>query len=541
MGANTASATLAYTAARVTTNCFLRFGGAIFLLTPTAIYRSVDDGQTWAAVLTFGATQTALEGLFICHQIGVPRLVAITADAANVASFFHSVTGLSGSWVGPLGGVPGTTTIINGNGRSFALGDLVVGVNIENGGVQSVVSYRPFSVSFTASTVPAGFGQGSHHLMWNDTWCAVGRVTGSGVGQLGVTRFVGGIGTVIAMLDNVGTPDYQGGNAYQCAAWVDPTTNNLVVIARQNSGGLWKAFECTSGFAVTDRTATMLTGGALTAFGALSKIIGVVYDQSAMPGAAPPIYLMIASSSVAGSLVSQFRYNGVGALMGDGLGSENDLGGDVQFGMVNNNIGGERFFTPRPVGVSGTPEVVGTGRGILVVGGTRRKLKVFYPRSRLLTTIGGAPATHDLSTTPFTAIPIQPGSVTIRGVIAAVTQIAQDNGAGVFPISTLLPAGGTINYGTGAMTGVTAVLDASTQVVGLTNAGTGSVRIYRSAAVVEYPGATAQAGLSNPTDGGISGGNQNDGVPGDGTEFQVTAAMPGFVSGDRINLQPYVE
>lgn len=544
MGANTASATLPYLAALVTANCFLRFGGAIFLLTPDGILRSRDDGQTWGSVLAFGFTAAALEGLFIVHEpvglsVGVPRLVAVVGDAAGVASLYHSSTGLSGSWTGPLGGVPGTTTISNGNGKSLAFGDQVVGINIENGGVQSVITYNPFTPAFASVTLPAGFGQGSHHLIWDDNWIAVGRLTDTNPGQLGVTRFIGGVGTVLVMIDNVGTPDYQGGNAFQCAAWVDPSTNDLVVIARRNSGGVWKAYSVTSALAVTDRTAAMIGAGVLGTFGSTAKIIGVVYDQNIAPGTPPPIYLMIGATSVSGALVSQFRYNGVVSLMGDGTGNANSQGGDVRFGITNHNIGGERFFSPRAIGFPGTPEVQGTGRGVLVVGGTRRKLKAYYPRSQVLVTLGGA-ATYDLATTPLSQVPVQPGSVTIRGVIGAVTQIAQDDGLGAFPISALLPAGGTINYALGTMTGVTALLDAGSSVEALSVGGTANLRVYRSVATGEYPASAMQAPLSSPTNGIISGGNQNNGVPADGTEVQVTAGMSGFTPGDRINLQPYV-
>jgi hypothetical protein len=83
----------------------------------------------------------------------------------------------------------------------------------------------------------------------------------------------------------------------------------------------------------------------------------------------------------------------------------------------------------------------------------------------LLHTDGGGAATHDLSTTPVTAaLPILPGSLTLSGTIGASGEVATDNGAGAFPVSTLLPAGGTINYATGAMTGTTAALDASSTI-----------------------------------------------------------------------------
>ncbi len=83
----------------------------------------------------------------------------------------------------------------------------------------------------------------------------------------------------------------------------------------------------------------------------------------------------------------------------------------------------------------------------------------------LLHTDGGGAATHDISTTPVTVgLPIEPGTLVLSGTVSASGETATDDGAGAFPNSTLLPAGGTINYITGAMTGVTVALDAGTTI-----------------------------------------------------------------------------
>jgi hypothetical protein len=84
-----------------------------------------------------------------------------------------------------------------------------------------------------------------------------------------------------------------------------------------------------------------------------------------------------------------------------------------------------------------------------------------------LTTIGGVAATYDLSGTPLASTPVHPGtlsiSVNVDGVgLATIT----DDGAGVLTGSSgSLPLGGTVNYDTGALTGVTASLAASSTVV----------------------------------------------------------------------------
>lgn len=80
-------------------------------------------------------------------------------------------------------------------------------------------------------------------------------------------------------------------------------------------------------------------------------------------------------------------------------------------------------------------------------------------------TDGGTGLAHDLSTTPITVgLPIQPGTLVLSGTIGAATETATDDGAGAFPTSTLLPSGGTIDYTTGAMTGTTAAIDASSTI-----------------------------------------------------------------------------
>ena len=84
----------------------------------------------------------------------------------------------------------------------------------------------------------------------------------------------------------------------------------------------------------------------------------------------------------------------------------------------------------------------------------------------LLATIGGAPAPHDLSTTPLSnPTAITPGTVVIDVVVDGVgADTIIDDGAGNLT-STALTAPGTISYATGAMTGVTVNLGAGSTVV----------------------------------------------------------------------------
>jgi hypothetical protein len=78
----------------------------------------------------------------------------------------------------------------------------------------------------------------------------------------------------------------------------------------------------------------------------------------------------------------------------------------------------------------------------------------------LFTDVGGAPWAHDLSTTPLSDTPIKPGSVSIAvTTILNGAQVITDDGAGNLTNALALAAPGTIDYATGAMTGVTIAAD----------------------------------------------------------------------------------
>jgi len=71
--------------------------------------------------------------------------------------------------------------------------------------------------------------------------------------------------------------------------------------------------------------------------------------------------------------------------------------------------------------------------------------------------------------TPLLNLSAHPGTVTITGTIATVLTSQTDNGAGAFAVGALLPAGATINYDTGVITGTTASLDGATNVTATYN------------------------------------------------------------------------
>ena len=77
----------------------------------------------------------------------------------------------------------------------------------------------------------------------------------------------------------------------------------------------------------------------------------------------------------------------------------------------------------------------------------------------------GVSATHNLASTPITtALPLIPGTVTLLIDVGAGPVANTDDGAGAFAVSAQLPAGGTVNYNTGALTGATGSLLAGSSV-----------------------------------------------------------------------------
>lgn len=506
------------------TNPFLKFGGAIYWAVKDDILRSYDDGLTWQTVYTFSPTARtdygAMSGPYVTFKDGSYRLVVLYRDTAADMRCVVSSDGTN--WVNTN---LTSSFVSSSNGLPFRYFPVVYR--------QYVVWFDYWSSYFhfldPHPTTPIVTSMGQHTgqtdgylVVWNDQVHAISRVASA----TSLVRVAGGVVTPITTIHANNYTDHT------VAAWVDPATNELIAIAYVAGG--FKAFSISAAGFVTDITASIITGTSLASYGSASRVRGVIYDQDQNAGTAPDIYLMIASGNTAGTAVSMWKYNGVSTLMGN-TGIPNDSGGDVAFAYPDKNWGGERFFTPRSVGVDGTPEIHFTGRGGVLVGSTLRKFKTFYPRSDLLTTLGGSGA-YDLSSNSLDHLPVQPGSVTIKVVIGTTVTVVRDDGVGNFPSGSVLPSGGTIDYTTGAMTGITASLDAGSDVEALYSGGTTTVRIYRSLANVEYPGSTVRANLSNPSDGSIVGSNENQGVPADGSECTVVVDMAGFSNGDRFNM-----
>lgn len=511
------------------TNRTLNFNGLLIASSAGNISYSRDDGYSWTTAYTF-SPQTTLSPI-----IGP---VAIT-DSDGTTTALIVWTNLSGQFnvTRSTDGINWTNTV-----RTDLVGRLSWSTVANN----ALYCYDTFSSNVirvpATSGAPSNFTQTlvRYLVTWQGMPYSIDIVSNNL--RLGL---ITGSYTAVATISALGS--YSNDHTY--AAWVDPTTGELIVVARTGSAGAnnWKAFSIATDYTVTERTATMLTGGALDGFGTTSKVVGVVYDQIDAVGSSPTISLYIASNPASGSAVSQFRYNGIGSRMGDGSGNANASGGSVNDSFPNQNIDSTRNWVPRsldPTETTGTPYSSLVGVGAPIINGIRVEFQAITPRTVPLDTVGGSPATYNLATNPIPSTPIRPFSVAIHGTISGTVQVALDDGAGAFPVSTLLPSGGTINYDTGAMTGATATLDAATDVRAYWAGGTASVQFFRTLATDSYPAdaitsTVNPAPLSNPTQGTISG-DTNVNVPADGTTCQVDIGMTGFTSGDSVSIEPYV-
>lgn len=516
---------------RLHSNLVIAANGLIGYMAYDGFRVSRDDGYTWTLVHSVSVTSTApTHGPFTVNTTDGIKYVIFFMNSADSNIIYAAVS----------------DDLINWTNYSFGVSVFFFWPVVWRGRIvtssanttNQLFIFDPAALSHTVSDVS---GRSIRYLtVWNDQVWATGV---SAAGFLTVAGIIDGVYTYDVVGPGGFTPGVNVGSQVACS-FVDPTTGNLIVIA--SSASAWFALEVTSVSSYTDRTATMLTGGSIASYNVVSTIKGVVVDQIDAVGSTPQIYVYITNGITSGSLISMFRYNGVGSLLGTSGGTANASGGTVNDSFPNQNIDSLRNWTQRVLDIAeteGTPYAEATA-GAPIVNGLRVEFQAEVPRTFPLTTIGGSPATYNLATTPIPSTPIKPGSVAIHGTISGTVEVALDDGAGAFPVSTLLPSGGTINYATGAMTGTTATLDASTDVRAYWAGGTASVQFFRTLATDSYPADVITnmvnpALLSNPTEGSISGVT-NINVPADGTTCQVDIDMTGFSSGDRVSVEPYV-
>ena len=403
--------------------------GVLYKAAADGIWRSIDDGATFVQVKAFAAQTSGVWGapfaMFIVFAGGIPRLVCLYIDVSGVLHYVVSLTGIFGSWTDTNSGV--TCFSIN---YAFVYRGIIA-FNATTAGSATFVDPVAGSVSQITTTNAVG----TYIYAWGDILYMSGRFSGA---QFQLRSLAGGVSTNLL---NIAAFDQTG---WRCA-FVDPATGNIIQIVLDTTSLIVKAFEITPVLGVTDRTATMITGGSIATLNAAdARLAGVIFDQDGTPGAAPVISVLVSAASAQGTTVSQFRFNGVLTKMGNGaFGTPNDSGGDIAHAYPDKGLGGERFFTPRSPGTDGSPQITGTGLGALGVGVTRRKFKLSAPRSQVLTTLVGA-ATYNLATNPLTATPIRSGFTTIRAVFGGIALTLIDSVTpGVIsaqPTTTVAPA-----------------------------------------------------------------------------------------------------
>jgi len=245
---------------------------------------------------------------------------------------------------------------------------------------------------------------------------------------------------------------------YVVSAMTDPRNPSLLVTILEAAGGIPTALVATD---VTDEVigtgdaiATTQFTGTLASIPVLDGSLRIVASDTQTSDLAQT------TTPVSNGIVTGFTFTLAGAPVLDGS---------------------VRIFAPRyPIIRNEAPTVTGVIDGAntsfsIAAGGISDKIHRGNSAFRLkyaatgatsgpntLFTVGASPATYDLALNPVSlALPIHPGTLSIAVTISASGETITDNGAGVLSgTSGSLPSGGTINYDTGEMTGVTATLDA---------------------------------------------------------------------------------
>lgn len=159
----------------------------------------------------------------------------------------------------------------------------------------------------------------------------------------------------------------------------------------------------------------------------------------------------------------------------------------------------------------------------------------------IMATIGGSPVVFDLST--LAALdPIKPGTLSITvNVQGSGFQVITDDGNGNLVGAVALPGGGTVNYATGKLTGITAVLAAASNVTVTYTRGVGKDEVLvceltnaslpAAIVIAAVPGVTRDTPLAFPgTDFGFMPVNSVE-------ELAAAVAILNEVIAARIDLQ----
>lgn len=501
-------------------NRIIYYNGMIVYSAQNGIYTSVTDGKTGVLRHTYVA---AVTGSNIYGPVVVGgHLCVIYTSAGNLVRMAKSTDGIawseqSVSWSGAydIRGVAINNGIVHvvGNGTEY------VAMNPETG--------TNSSLNF------AGISGFNGAYTWNGTPFGLGVTNGVSIRVINLNTS--------ATFATVSAGHFSTQNGL--IAFVDPNTDELIII----SSTLLRSWSVSSVGVVTERTSTMITGSYFASLSSLAGVYGPVIDQIEAVGFSPTIYIHVsASRTVASTPTVVMRYNGTGSRLGDAAGQPNYSGGGstISHSIPSNNVSSNRNWLPRP-DEAGLVQCIPTAEVLSITGPLINRVRLNFRANKAwqqrLEAISGGPATFDLSTSPLSVSPIKPGSVAIQITISGSGYYAEDDGSGNFPASTVLPTGGTINYSTAILNGITATADDATNVRALFVGGSGTLQLYRNVSDIEYP-ASQTGQLANLTEAsqGTASGTIMFNFEADGSEHNVDVNMAGFLNGDIISIAPYI-
>lgn len=501
-------------------NRIIYYNGMIVYSAQNGIYTSVTDGKTGVLRHTYVA---AVTGSNIYGPVVVGgHLCVIYTSAGNLVRMAKSTDGIawseqSVSWSGAydIRGV----AINNGIAHVVGNGTEHVAMNPETG-----------TNSWLNSAGISGFNGA---CTWNGVPFGLGVTNGISIRVINLNTS--------ATFATVSAGHFSTQNGL--IAFVDPNTDELIII----SSTLLRSWSVSSVGVVTERTSTMITGSYFASLSSLAGVYGPVIDQIEAVGFSPTIYIHVsASRTVASTPTVVMRYNGTGSRLGDAAGQPNYSGGGstISHSIPSNNVSSNRNWLPRP-DEAGLVQCIPTAEVLSITGPLINRVRLNFRANKAwqqrLEAISGGPATFDLSTSPLSVSPIKPGSVAIQITISGSGYYAEDDGSGNFPASTVLPTGGTINYSTAILNGITATADDATNVRALFVGGSGTLQLYRNVSDIEYP-ASQTGQLANLTEAsqGTASGTIMFNFEADGSEHNVDVNMAGFLNGDIISIAPYI-
>lgn len=504
-------------AERVAQNCALNSLGLVWALCRNGIYTSRDDCETWETSLVINSNDTPAGGLF---EVWVASKHYICAAFNNGATGQDAVAVYdvsAGTW----------TTYNSGNSASAYFGVMAYGDRLAVFTNWDLDLFDPSTGTFTAVAGYSFFGAGAQQVALAEFRGSLWVIDGSS----GTAREIAG-GVQQRSISYTGTT-----SSFQ-EAFVDPATDSLIIM-QLSTDTVWYCIQIEYSGTVTDRTAAVTTPTALVS---TFRAKGIWIDQDeAGVDSSPEIYLLVPAGGVQGSPVQMWLWNDVTTPLGS---TPVPSGGNNGSSYPHQNYGSERFFSPRSPGSDGVPIFSLADRGPTSVDRAVRNFRGSFPRSRVLATGDGG--SLDLTGVTVLPVPIQPGTVTIRGTLnGGGDLIAVDDGVGGLSGSLFGGVGsgvGSINYATGALTGSTDALDNLSDVEFLFCGGTATVGIYRTVRTDDYvvDSAPSRAGLYSPQSGSIQGGGGGttwENFPCDSEEVQVQVDMQGYNPGARPHFQ----